>query len=538
MSTDIRTPVDPSALAGRSSAPSWIDTAAVCMGALLLFSLTLHDFQAAVTDISARRVMTGAVPYRDFWTMYAPGSIYAMAAAYTLFGVHMLVGKVLGLLVATAAVTAFHRIALQLMTRAWALAAAAVFAAAFFNSGYHEYLGSYPPAILLVLLAMGRVAADAGDPSDRRLVELGLLLGAAALFKHDVAAYACVAAGIALLATGRGLRAVMLVAGCVLVVVLPAVAALLLAGAGRAAWIDLVQYPLGDFKVVRPESFPLVPHIWSGSLEQRARHGIWWATLNLPSIAALAGALGLWLKRSALGLIERRLAVFALVAYPLYWSAGHVQANTHKVTFAALGILLLLAGAPALSRRLRVQRIPWVPALLAAWSAVLLAEPVLAWRGQAPRVPLELPRLAGITVPSPEAQWMKSLAQALVVAAPPDVPLLLLGWRNDVLIHASTQVFWLSDRDIVGGHHELHPAITDTEPVQRELLAAVRARGVLPLVVLEHRFPGASLDHWGAIYRAGGVPVGARLLDEWVAANYESTGRYGMYEVMRPIGGW
>jgi len=527
-STHLR-PVTPTA--------TWLDTAGVCLATLLLFSITITSFRSVATDVSARRVLLGAVPYRDFWTMYAPGSIYTMAAVYSLFGVQMIAGKVLGMLAAAASVCALHRVALRLMSRSAAAAVAGIFAIAFFSTPYYESFGSYPPAILLILLAVGRLAADADHPSPGRLLQVGFLLGLAALFKHDVAGYACIAVGISLLVTGRGLRAVALVAGMVLLVMAPAAAALLLAGAGSAAWIDLVRFPLGDFHFVRPESFPLIPHIWSGTIVQRLQQGTWWATLNLPSLALLAGGLGLWLERSRLDRAGIRTSIFLLAAYPLFWSAAHVQANTHKVTMAALGASLLMAGAPALSRRLRIGR-PWIPALLAAWCLVLLAQPVyLAWNQHEPRVPLRLPMLAGITAPASQAEQLTSLAQAITDAAPPDVPLLLLGWRNDVLVYAATDVYWLSSRPFIGRHHELHPAITDTEPIQRQLLNAIRASGVLPVVVLEHRFSANGLDRIGASWRAAGVRVGARLLDEWVAANYTSAGRYGINELMSPISG-
>ena len=39
--------------------------------------------------------------------MYAPGSIYAMALAYSIFGVHMIVGSVLGVLVSKVRINHF-----------------------------------------------------------------------------------------------------------------------------------------------------------------------------------------------------------------------------------------------------------------------------------------------------------------------------------------------------------------------------------------------------------------------------------------------
>ena len=34
----------------------------------------------------ACRVLAGDVPYRDFWTMYAPGQFYAVAGLFAAFG--------------------------------------------------------------------------------------------------------------------------------------------------------------------------------------------------------------------------------------------------------------------------------------------------------------------------------------------------------------------------------------------------------------------------------------------------------------------
>jgi hypothetical protein len=40
------------------------------------------------------------------------------------------------------------------------------------------------------------------------------------------------------------------------------------------------------------------------------------------------------------------------------------------------------------------------------------------------------------------------------------------------------------------------------------------------------------VDRWGDEFRRHGVPVGSRLLDEWIAARYRPGRRFGRYEVM------
>ena len=66
---------------------------AVVLIALALFAPTVVQFEPEATDLSAIRILSGAVLYRNIWTMYAPGSIYAIALAYSIFGVHMIVGE-------------------------------------------------------------------------------------------------------------------------------------------------------------------------------------------------------------------------------------------------------------------------------------------------------------------------------------------------------------------------------------------------------------------------------------------------------------
>ena len=110
---------------------------------------------------------------------------------------------------------------------------------------------------------------------------------------------------------------------------------------------------------------------------------------------------------------------------------------------------------------------------------------------------------------------------------------LLVGHRNDVLIYASPQLYWLSQRPMVTRHHELHPGVTDTEPVQRRMLADVGA-GPPPVIVREYRFADDRLDHTKSDFQGRGVPVGATLLDEWIRRRYRRVGRFWMYEVMAP----
>lgn len=510
-------------------------------GAVAIFAPTVLKFEAVTTDLSAIRILSGDVLYRDIWTMYAPGGIYAMALAYSIFGVHMIVGNLLGIVVSALAVAALYRLGLTVTRPLPAASAAFIFTLAFLNSGYQNGLASYQPAILLLLVSAERLAAHAQSHRRQDLITAGLLLGLAAVFKHDVAGYAALASAAALLivpAQDRrtAFRAVLVLAASALVVVVIPTLFLLAAGAGPAMLEDLFLYPLGYFRHVRPEYFPLLPPAPTSSIVETVRRSAWWGILTLPTLALLAGLPGIARGFRQAGTPAKRAVTLLLAAYPLFWFAAHVQANTHKVTMAGIGALVGAAGLSGFG----LHRVPrgWLPrtavfAAVAVWSALLLLEPLERLRrtgGKFERV--DLPRLEGIVTTPRRADELRELSARIGAAAPPEAPLLLLGRRNDVLIYASAEPYWLSDRRMVTAHHELHPGVTDTEAIQRAMLDDI-SKGPMPVLVLEHRFDDPTLDRWGNIYRSHGVPVGSRLLDDWVREHYRSQLRIGRYEAMQ-----
>ena len=364
----------------------------------------------------------------------------------------------------------------------------------------------------------------------------GLLLGGAALFKHDIAAYAAIATGGALLLTRYRARVAsvwtpIVVMGAVATATVAAVTSVLIAlGAAPDLWRDLVQFPLTDFSYVRPERFPIVPRL-DGHPVEVARELILWATCNFPLFALVSGMIGLWRRRHVLDASTTFIVVYAFLAFWLHWVAAHVQINTHAITLTAWGALIGGAGLRGVSMRRPVKLT--LAAAVAIWWAVLLAKAgyTVATQAREPRGWVGLPHLAGIRASSADAAWMRQLAVALAEDVDPGAPLLFLSSRNDVHVFAKPTPYWLTTRRPATRHHELHPGITDTESTQRQMLASFGGNP-LPLVVLEHRFSNEVLDRVKADHMRH-VPIGSKLIDEWLAQHYEPASSFGPYQLMR-----
>ena len=514
------------------------DTALVFGCALALFATTATAFEARVTDLSALRTLNGEVPYRDFWTMYAPGSFTTLALAFALFGRELLVSNLLGIATSAVGVAAYYRLAMPVCGAVVAWFLAALVTAAFLGTGYHDGFTSYPPAFLLIAAAVGLVARRCAEGGTRWAVAAGLLLGLATLFKHDIGGYATIACGAALIVARRRRRinpvvAPTLVVFAVVAATLAIAGGVLIAlGAGPDLWTDLVRFPLTDFRHVRGEDFPIVPRL-QASLIGSARELTRWSMFNLPLVALLAGVVGLRRQWRGVEAGHLFIAVFALAVFPLHWIAAHVQMNTNAISLVAWGALAGAAGWRSVVRQNR-SRIPLaLTAVMALWATVFLAEPGyrLARRVAGGTEWLDLPQLRGITATHADAAWMRGLAAAIAQAGDPEAPLLFLSNRNDVDPFAESTPYWLTNRRPATRHHELHPGITDTLPVQRQMLAQLEA-GPRPVVVREHRFSDDELDAAEARIRQH-VPIGSSLIDEWVATQYEEGPRFGMYEVMR-----
>ncbi len=158
------------------------------------------------------RVLKGDLPNRDFLHLYGPGSLWALAGAYKVFGVSLLVERLFGFAQQMAIVAGVF-----LLARRWGRAVALLCAAI-------SCIIIMPPIGLTALawvgaVGLGLLALDAalgasraaGARRHRLLVVAGLLAGVALLFRLDLVV-ALVLAGAALfpLFSGRERRTLLL----------------------------------------------------------------------------------------------------------------------------------------------------------------------------------------------------------------------------------------------------------------------------------------------------------------------------------------
>ncbi len=539
------------------------DRRAACLVAAATLALLLPGIFFTLPPGSGKgvegawRTLNGEVPYRDFWSMYAPGQIALSSWLLRTFGREVLVVATAGVALRCATAGLIYSVARRAGASGRVSAALGLlFGASFFELS--PEIGSYPPALFLIVWALWNTLAWFEQGSDRRLWHAGLLLGMAALFKHDVAAYwmlgTIAALWIAWVLAGRRrpahwappLRSSWILGAGGLALVAPVALGIALT-AGRDAWQDLFVFPAGPFRLVRAERYPgLLPNLdplldWlanPGELGKARGAGVAfssWMLGNAPQAFFVVGLLFLLLRARALA--PERLALLALLlsCLPFFWLAAHVQQNTHLTTMALCSLLtaaiLLIELGP---HRPLIGRL--VLGLALFHGAGLLVRPAMsAWlflRWFPTSVALGLPGTAGVRVTPGIRDELVPLVELVRAGTTPRERIHVGVLENDAVVVSNPRFYWLCERRAATRYSELHPAVTDRESVQREMIADLEGAHVRCAVIWTFGLHTQERIEKIVARRRGLIgDVGSGLLDRWFDEHFEPILVRGEYAV-------
>jgi hypothetical protein len=538
-------------------------TAAVFLVALALYSISwdysLSNGYLGLSGgkycVGAERVLSGDIPYRDFWTMYAPGLFYLLALLFKIFGPHHLVNVAAGSVVCAAAACALYWLCLKLVERRpLALACAVIFLAATYFHPYFKNLGSYPPAILLIFTALILMILYYKVGKLFHLLAAGMTTGAIIIFKHDVAGYTCIVMVSGLIAhnlTTRGvkpydahsllLKLITYLAGVVLIVMPPLLYFSILAGPDILQ--DLIVFPLTDFRFSRPEWYPGISPLWiyHESSLMMFRNFLVYLIYNVPFVLFILGLI-------AAGMAWRRgkpdyvaASVTFSVGFLLHYVAAHVQINTHIITLsvyaACLGSIFydLMEGKIS-AGRLGLTRLI-VAVFVCGWFLALAARPAYdVWKHWTrATAELQLAKVSGFKVTPREADILSNLVTFVDSHVPPDQKLFVGLHRHDVVIIGDAMIYFILDRPLATRYQELHPALTDTAPIQQEIIQDLQAKKV-SVIILKKIFKDQELNRAKKDFLKNLPNIGATDLDDFIRDNYVNIREFGPYTIWKRRG--
>lgn len=501
-----------------------------------------------VACVGAQRVLEGQVPYRDFWTIYAPGSYYLLAGLFAVFGSQILVARLAATVLVSLTGACVYGL-LRTRTPRW-IALCWSLCAVLSLIPMGERFGTYPPVVLCIATAFWAAAMYFVNSRIGWLIAAGIACSLAIVFKHDVGGYVAIAIFVTLLvrriqpiraelseaSTGVLREIAVFTVACVSVAIV--IYAVVWIVAGNAMWRDLVWFPMSDFGASRAETFPgILPVVKNMTSVGRTIEELSWRVrFTAPTVVFLASVVQLTLSHRRMQ--PRRFAtqVMLTVAMPFFWFAAHVQVNTHIYSLTILSAAIGAMWFADLAKVWRMGRVAPACGIAAVWAFGFLPRPAFevarAYLGDNDLAPVNLDRARWIACDTGVAESIRNAVDYVREHTRADEPIYVGTPRHDVIVVSPSIVYFLADRPAAVRYHELHPAIADTDPVQAEMIDDLERQNVR-YAILWRGFTDQELD---AVHRRrqNELPnTGATRMDEYLDANFEHIETFGRFEIFQ-----
>ncbi|MBR6975511.1 MAG: glycosyltransferase family 39 protein, partial [Ottowia sp.] len=151
----------------------------------------LNPYDEGIILTGADAIYRGRLPYRDFWTMYAPGQFYLLALLFHIFEPQEYLARCVGIVFrATAVALAWH-----MMQRFASKTLAALGASVLLFVLIYLHFEASPvfPATVFALLALLLVEHGMARRHSAAMLGAGICTAVATCFRQDIGLYAAVA---------------------------------------------------------------------------------------------------------------------------------------------------------------------------------------------------------------------------------------------------------------------------------------------------------------------------------------------------------
>jgi hypothetical protein len=448
----------------------------------LVAPLTTSLYDGGITASAGTFIQHGQLPYLDFWLLYGPLAGYLAAVLGVIFGNHILVLRLAGLVLVMLTAAVGYRL-VRVHAPGIPGGFLAVVAATIPTAWAGLDLGSWQLAMFLALLALD--VGLRGTP--RSLLVAGGIVGLAALARLDLGAYAM----IALVLQSRSLRPVIGAAA----VFAPVAFLFVLLVPLQMLVQQLIWYPSVGTQVFRRLPGPTPFGLVTGDKP------IFWAIYYLP-VLLVAGAVA---RRLLTGTIATPLVGLTALALMVHLQTVGRADISHSAQAFGVGLLLaayVIGQLSSFPRRLAAS----VPAGLLCGIAVL------------PSV------IAGAATPD----YDRALTEAVAIIrsrTSPQEPIFVGEVSNDRVLVNPILIYFLADRPAGVSATMYNPGVTTTAATQQQMVDDLASHHVKYLV-LDMAFSGC--------YETANSSAlqGSTILDDAISRGYEVVADLGAIVIM------
>jgi len=488
---------------------------------LQIIQMPLNVYDEGIILAGADRILKGHLPYRDFWSMYPPGQFYALALLFKLFGSSVLVERIYDLTVRSLLSIFSFLITKKLgFSNKTALISWGMTLIWTGSSG----LPAYPvyPAILLIFISVYFILCHLERNQVQWLIYSGFIMTFSAMFRHDLAGMAAFVIIITLLLRNAmdnetGYRPVVYYIFAVLLAGLP-ISIYLINAVGLKTMINqLILTPADIIPKYRWLPYPAFLSF------KTIQFYIFPFTLFFGFISSLILIIRYKARNKSI------YGVFLLSLIGIFF-LNQVRVRSDEIHLLPAVLISITIIPSIFSFMLSILsniRTPKVRMAVVCISLVVIS--ALFIKPAYKKIKhLHIDNFGIVKSDIDRAGYssMDRDLQDLVLYIKnnsSENEAIYIGVKNhDQFIINDVIVYFLSGRQYATKYHELHPGVTDTPSIQKEIIEELRKSSVR-MIVLAPRY-------W---YEPNHTITDSRieLLDNYISENYEIIMRYGEYEV-------
>lgn len=526
-----------------AAAVSFFAAVLILVGLRIRYPFLIND--EGFANYNAMRILNGEMPFRDFWSVYPAGQLYALALVFKIWGANLLASRVYDTVIKFIVVTAMFLIYRRNGSKVGAYAAAGI--AALLIARTTVFSSPIYPAFGLGLLAVLTCTAYLRTGGLRWILAAGVCTGAASLFRWDFALYSALAVlGTVLFVArewdgeqggnwrSRGKAAFCFAAG--------AGAALPVwgwwAGSGGAA--NVLQQVF-VFQILVSPPFRRLPYpdllgvfapISGGLPSPQAVY------LRLLDVLAFYGTIIVYVAAAAYLLVaglRRKLhftleqaQIFPLLGFGvlLFLQAANRFDTGHVLPSLLIAIMLLCLFLEHETRLALAAQQPlrWVAVAVPTLVLMLyLSQTLTLVSGLAKYAPLGcysgLDRSGCIAITSDQEQ----AANYLLAHTTRNEKIYVGNTRHDAFVISDAGLYFLADRPAATHMTELNPGVITTAAFQTKVISELETQHIHYVALVD--LPTGDEPNLSS------VSSGAHQLDQYIRAAFHNTQTFGDYQI-------
>ncbi|MES2764683.1 MAG: glycosyltransferase family 39 protein [Bacteroidota bacterium] len=507
------------------------------------YTFNIYDEGVAVTG--AMRILHGEIPYRDFWTMYAPGQYYFLAVLFKIFGQSLLIERIFSVLILWGIAVISWKIAKIFLSKNAALAI--LLLETLWISSYRFYGSPLATALLLAMMAVYYTILFLKTHNVKYIFLAGIFAGITMIFRHDLGAYIIIALSVVISAHyfhrfksdvfKEVFKSFLLFLLGIFIITIPVAAYFLSRIPLKTLTDQLITFPATTFADYRALPFPSIFTLFkSHSVKEIVKTSIELCMFYLP-ITALFIMLVMFLKRifrKNPDIVSPRFSEITVV-----WAVSVIFMM--QVSVRADGSHLLAPMVPViiicvylLQNRnflLRFKSPIFIFILLigfGAFSGAIFSKAmVLKKQFTEEKFVVKNEKAVGISGDGFLKEY-DNVLRFLKENTVENEKVFVGNMRHDKLVNNDAMLYFLSDRLPAIRYHELHPGAATSENVQGEIISDLLKNNIKTVVLREEILTVIEPNK-------SSVSSSVFLLDNFFKNNFSEVAKFGDYTVLKRV---